>query len=181
MRRYEAEDGFNQVVTSLQNHVDQVVVFGQQYGHQFTPWLETGHATMFINRIDVAGHYTTGCLSCHTVGWDELADNGGFDDLLATSPWTFPNPTGPGESLIFVWTPSGACRGDIKRLDGVGLKEANETTLRALFDKVKRTGRDFDEVIDYAPTQPYPPAAINVEMEFRRPARRRLPPLVAVR
>jgi poly(A) polymerase len=48
---------------------------------------------------------------------------------------TISNPTGPGESLIFVWTPSGACRGDIKRLDGVGLKEANETTLRALFDK----------------------------------------------
>jgi hypothetical protein len=48
---------------------------------------------------------------------------------------TIPNPTGPGESIIFVWTPSGACRGEIKRLDGVGLKEADETTLRALFDK----------------------------------------------
>jgi hypothetical protein len=47
---------------------------------------------------------------------------------------TIPNPSGPGESIIFVWTPIGRCRGDIKRLDGVALKETNETTLRALFD-----------------------------------------------
>ncbi|MHC4248403.1 MAG: NIPSNAP family protein, partial [Planctomycetota bacterium] len=50
------------------------------------------------------------------------------------------NPTGPGESLIFVWTPRGRCAGDIKRLDGPGLTEHNETTLRALFDNEKIGG-----------------------------------------
>ena len=54
---------------------------------------------------------------------------------------TIANPIGPGESIIFVWTPSGACRGDIKRLDGPQLKPADETTLRALFDTVfKKSG-----------------------------------------
>ncbi len=49
---------------------------------------------------------------------------------------TIANPMGPGESIIFVWTPRGACPGDIKRLDGPALKPAAETTLRSLFDTV---------------------------------------------
>jgi len=52
---------------------------------------------------------------------------------------TIANPSGPGESIIFVWTPIGRCRGDIKRLDGPALKETNETTLRALFDAEFKT------------------------------------------
>ncbi len=62
----------------------------------FTTWLETGHATKVATELDGA-YYSESCMSCHTVGWDDLADNGGFDDLLATSSWTFPDPIGPGE------------------------------------------------------------------------------------
>lgn len=62
----------------------------------FTSWLETGHATKVAKELD-GSYYSESCLHCHTVGWDDLADNGGFDDLLATSPWTFPDPVGPGE------------------------------------------------------------------------------------
>ena len=63
----------------------------------FTPWLETGHAVMVSTGIDPEGsHYGEHCLACHTVGYDALASNGGFDDLEATSPWVFPEHPGPG-------------------------------------------------------------------------------------
>jgi hypothetical protein len=49
---------------------------------------------------------------------------------------TIKNPIGPGESLIFVWTPAGRCAGEIKRLDGPDLRPAeDETSLRELFNK----------------------------------------------
>ncbi|MGM0576123.1 MAG: carboxypeptidase regulatory-like domain-containing protein, partial [Myxococcota bacterium] len=47
---------------------------------QFDDWKETGHAEIFTDNINTGGHYSTSCLECHTVGFDELADNGGFDD-----------------------------------------------------------------------------------------------------
>jgi poly(A) polymerase len=48
---------------------------------------------------------------------------------------TVDNPGGPGESLIFVWTPRGRSPGQVKRLDGVELKEADETSLRELYNR----------------------------------------------
>jgi len=48
---------------------------------------------------------------------------------------TIDNPNGPGESLIFVWTPRGRSPGQIKRLDGPNLEEADETTLRELYNR----------------------------------------------
>ena len=62
-------------------------------------------------------------------------DVGGIRGLTAID-----NPTGPGESLIFVWTPSGGSKGDIKRLDGIALTEHNETTLRKLFNDENISG-----------------------------------------
>jgi hypothetical protein len=48
---------------------------------KFTPWKASGHAEIFTqNFVNPAGHYTTDCLSCHSVGWDPDADNGGIDD-----------------------------------------------------------------------------------------------------
>ena len=46
----------------------------------FTPWKETGHAHIFSTQLDTSTHYSAGCFSCHTVGFDPDADNGGFDD-----------------------------------------------------------------------------------------------------
>ena len=57
-------------------------------------------------------------------------DLGGIRGLSAID-----NPNGPGESLIFVWTPRGRSPGQIKRLDGVELKEADETSLRELYNR----------------------------------------------
>lgn len=59
---------------------------------------------------------------------------------------TVKNPTGPGESLMFLWIPRGKARGDIKRLDGPKLKMVHETDLRRYFnayfknDKISSVG-----------------------------------------
>lgn len=56
-----------------------------------TGWKETGHATFFSEEIDNGGsHYGENCIHCHTVGYDELANNGGFDDVQAEAGWVFP-------------------------------------------------------------------------------------------
>ncbi|MFQ6117747.1 MAG: hypothetical protein ACE5LQ_05705, partial [Candidatus Bipolaricaulia bacterium] len=61
-------------------------------------WAETDHATMFARGVDgiVSSHYASYCISCHTVGYDETADNGGFDDVAAEVGWTFPETLQPG-------------------------------------------------------------------------------------
>ncbi len=35
---------------------------------KFTPWAQTGHAEIFTQNVNVAGHYAESCLSCHAVG-----------------------------------------------------------------------------------------------------------------
>ncbi len=47
---------------------------------KFTPWAQTGHAEIFTQNVNVAGHYSEACLNCHTVGWDNRAANTGMDD-----------------------------------------------------------------------------------------------------
>ena len=47
---------------------------------------------------------------------------------------TVPNPNGPGDSLIFVWTARGRSPGEIIRLDGPELKPAKESSLRTLYN-----------------------------------------------
>jgi hypothetical protein len=49
----------------------------------FTPWSKTGHAEIFKDNVvntAASAHYTQSCLSCHTVGFNKDAVNGGFDD-----------------------------------------------------------------------------------------------------
>ncbi len=46
----------------------------------FTPWAQTGHAEIFKDNLNTNDHYSTACLSCHTVGYDPDVDNGGFDN-----------------------------------------------------------------------------------------------------
>ncbi len=52
----------------------------------------TKHFDSLHNQLDgiTTTHFTSECMSCHTVGYDKTATNGGFDDLEATSTWTFP-------------------------------------------------------------------------------------------
>jgi hypothetical protein len=48
-----------------------------------TAWKASGHATMWENGVNGVwgSHWTKECWSCHTVGFDEYAANGGFDDV----------------------------------------------------------------------------------------------------
>jgi hypothetical protein len=59
---------------------------------KFTPWLQTGHATMFTRGIngELGNHYSGACIGCHTVGNDPGVSSGGFDEVAATNNWTFP-------------------------------------------------------------------------------------------
>jgi hypothetical protein len=46
----------------------------------FEPWAETGHAEIFETQLNTSTHYGPSCFSCHTVGYDPNADNGGMDE-----------------------------------------------------------------------------------------------------
>ncbi|HEU4731404.1 MAG TPA: carboxypeptidase regulatory-like domain-containing protein [Kofleriaceae bacterium] len=56
----------------------------------FTPWLGTGHATMFTKGINgkISDHYSGACFACHTVGFDDGISNHGFDDVAGS--WAMP-------------------------------------------------------------------------------------------
>ena len=59
---------------------------------EFSPWLTTGHSTMFTRGIDgdLSPYYSSACIGCHTVGYDPGVNSGGFDEVAATASWTFP-------------------------------------------------------------------------------------------
>ncbi len=46
----------------------------------FTPWKQSGHASIFSYNLNTSTHYGESCLACHTVGYNTDADNNGFDD-----------------------------------------------------------------------------------------------------
>ena len=50
----------------------------------FTPWARSGHAEVFTQNVTTPnGHYSTACLSCHTVGYNAKAvKNGGIDEAV---------------------------------------------------------------------------------------------------
>lgn len=58
---------------------------------KFTDWKATGHAEIFTQNIEnPAGHWTVGCATCHTVGYNPKADNNGFDEAVAKDKWVVP-------------------------------------------------------------------------------------------
>ncbi len=64
-----------------------------------TSWTNTLHASMFTRNIDdPASGYKSSCIVCHTVGFDTApkAVNGGFDDVMTLTGWTFPTVLAPG-------------------------------------------------------------------------------------
>ena len=58
----------------------------------FTPWMGTKHHAALQEELDGEDGpgFAEPCLTCHTVGYDKSAANGGFDDVEATSGWAFP-------------------------------------------------------------------------------------------
>jgi len=67
-------------------------------------WELTGHADMLERGLDgiASSHYGASCIECHTVGFDSLAVNGGFDDLAGEEGWTFPEALAEGVFADFV-------------------------------------------------------------------------------
>ncbi len=67
--------------------------------HQYTPkfqeiynrWSQSGHSSIFRVEISAPGHYSTACMKCHTVGYDENANNNGFDDIAKDLGWDWAN------------------------------------------------------------------------------------------
>ena len=55
---------------------------GLCHSSQKNDWQETGHATFFELALNglISSHYGSQCISCHTTGYDENANNNGFDD-----------------------------------------------------------------------------------------------------
>ena len=68
----------------------------------FVSFSRTKHASVFPRRVDeVAGHFGTSCLKCHTVGYNTLAVNNGFDETKTAAGFSVP-PNHPGvyDSLV---------------------------------------------------------------------------------
>ncbi|MFQ5794117.1 MAG: multiheme c-type cytochrome [Candidatus Bipolaricaulia bacterium] len=89
------------------------------HAEQAASWAETDHASMFTRGVDgiVSSHYGESCVACHTVGYDETADNGGFDDVAARVGWTFPETLQPGN-----WD---AIPGELKQLGNIGCENCH--------------------------------------------------------
>lgn len=48
---------------------------------KFGPWSKSGHAEIFMDQVNTpAGHYSTACLSCHTVGMDTKGVDNGINE-----------------------------------------------------------------------------------------------------
>lgn len=54
----------------------------------YDKWNQTGHADMLKRGLngELGSYYNENCISCHTTGYDPMADNDGFDDF----PFVFP-------------------------------------------------------------------------------------------
>lgn len=67
---------------------------GQIADNIYDTWVQTPHATAFAQAIDglSTDHFSQNCISCHVVGFDTnpLAVNDGWDDIAASTGWTFP-------------------------------------------------------------------------------------------
>jgi len=65
----------------------------------YTKWQGTGHSDIFTKAMagTLSDHYGPGCISCHTTGYDENADNDGFDDR------DFVYPSGPDSLNAGTW------------------------------------------------------------------------------
>jgi hypothetical protein len=56
-------------------------------------WVNTPHASFLERALDgkVSEHYSSQCVSCHAVGYDNAAANDGFDDVAKEVGWVCPD------------------------------------------------------------------------------------------
>ncbi len=92
--------GVGKIIGDTPNFPECSMCHAGQLGDQFTPWKNTGHASIFSRGIDgiASDHYSGNCISCHTTGNDKTvtAVNEGFDDRATTLGWIFPTILQPG-------------------------------------------------------------------------------------
>jgi len=50
------------------------------HGGTFATWAGSGHAEIATDQLNEGNHWGPGCFSCHVVGYNTTAGNGGFDD-----------------------------------------------------------------------------------------------------
>ncbi len=75
-------------------------------------WEKTGHATKFEDTFARYSEESSFCIACHTTGYDEENDNGGFDDLARAAGWD------PAKENIGSWVASKGLEGVKKSVAG---------------------------------------------------------------
>ncbi len=87
--KYEIEFAFGTEFTSIIINAGTYLGFESEaptcndcHSDKVTGWQGTGHADMFVRAMNgtLSSHYNENCVHCHTTGYDENADNNGFDD-----------------------------------------------------------------------------------------------------
>lgn len=82
-------------------------------------WRETGHATKFETTYDRYSATSDYCARCHTVGYDETADNGGMDDAARAAGW---DPKVDGSMLAWMKKIKNFTIGQVKADPNMGPK-----------------------------------------------------------
>jgi hypothetical protein len=105
---------------------------GEVAPDMFTPWKASGHAEILTQNLnDPNGHWSLSCASCHTVGYDPEADNGGFDEAVAESNWEVPHGAVGNWAKILEDYPAVARLGNIQCENCHGPQDSEAHTLGA--------------------------------------------------
>jgi len=74
------------------------------HSDQVALWQQTRHASSLAVAMDgqVSQYYLGHCIYCHTVGYNEAADNKGFDDVARELNWSYPEHLEVGNYQAFV-------------------------------------------------------------------------------
>ena len=77
---------------------------GSVMSDKVTPWSETGHSNKFEATWNSYSGTRDYCIRCHVVGYDETADNSGFDDAVRSLGW---NPSEMSAMAFLKANPAG--------------------------------------------------------------------------
>lgn len=73
--------------------------YSSKFQDIYNRWENSGHSSIFqVEVTSGAAYYSKACIKCHTVGYDENADNNGFDDVASAFGWDWDahKPPKPG-------------------------------------------------------------------------------------